>query len=196
MEKQKPSCAVRNQNHHCRPPRCHLCHPIRRSSRGFYYHLTINPLPPPANVTKKTLDKVWLDPNEGNEISMANSRMKETKRKRCYSGYGKRSFFFQISVLLQTPGTCFFYALVCSNFLSAICKFGVCMLYIMIGIEILGLLTNFWASYTSIRAKIWWNFNAYFLFDEMLVWKFTWEVVYRHLRVGKANGQWSPCLSE
>ena len=27
------------------------------------------------------------------------------------------------------------------------------MLYIMIGIEILGLLTNFWASYTSIRAK-------------------------------------------
>ena len=44
-------------------------------------------------------------------------------------------------------------------------------------------------SHTSIRTKIWWNFNACFLFDEVLVWKFNWKVVYLHLRVGE--NKWS-----
>ncbi|KAL0370635.1 UNVERIFIED_CONTAM: 60S ribosomal protein L19-1 [Sesamum angustifolium] len=68
-----------------------------------------------ASVLKCGKGKVWLDPNEGNEISMANSRqnirkldgfiirkptkihsrsrarrMKEAKRKGRHSGYGKR----------------------------------------------------------------------------------------------------------
>ncbi|KAK9287204.1 hypothetical protein L1049_015616 [Liquidambar formosana] len=42
-----------------------------------------------ASVLKCGKREVWLDPIEGNEISMANPRMNEAKRKGCHSGYGK-----------------------------------------------------------------------------------------------------------
>ena len=50
-----------------------------------------------ASVPKCGRGKVWLDPNAVNEISMANSRMKEARRKGRHSGYGKPllSFKFQ-----------------------------------------------------------------------------------------------------
>ncbi|KAK8671168.1 hypothetical protein V6N13_037773 [Hibiscus sabdariffa] len=45
-----------------------------------------------ASVLKCGRGKVWLDPNETNEISMANSRQNNegSQRKGRHSGYGKR----------------------------------------------------------------------------------------------------------